>query len=52
MLLGRLQALNGKLDGFDAEDLRALVDRAIHAAVRRHLNGNIDAGRSLQVTFD
>lgn len=35
-----MQALGTKLDGFDAEDLHAVVDRALHAALLRHLNSN------------
>ncbi|KAK9829370.1 hypothetical protein WJX72_005440 [[Myrmecia] bisecta] len=32
-----LQALASKADGYDSNDLRVLLDRAVHAAVRRQL---------------
>lgn len=49
-----LRAVAEKADGFDAADLGVLLDRAMHAAVRRQLvagaDGASDAAASLQAT--
>ncbi len=33
-----VQAFAGKLEGYDAADIRVLLDRALHAALRRSLS--------------
>ncbi len=34
------QAFAGKLEGYDAADIRVLLDRAMHAALRRNIASN------------
>ncbi|KAK9907564.1 hypothetical protein WJX75_006024 [Coccomyxa subellipsoidea] len=49
---GIVQAFAGKLEGYDAADIRVLLDRALHAALRRSIsstaathNGKLEVGQ-------
>eukprot|EP00884_Botryococcus_braunii_P019130 jgi/Botrbrau1/5900/Bobra.0366s0078.1 len=47
-----LQAMAGRADGYDAEDLRVLADRALHAALRRRLASGLPSHGPLRVEME